>query len=168
MMPTTKSRRSSKRRKVKDTSDIKLHMTSLQEMLLCYSKEFWQDIKAAVEAGGGRTLTPWEVKPISKAHQVIWSHTIHAAHLVQLQLQGKAHFVDGETPPSGLEEALALLEIEWPCSRDKAKAAYKAAIKTAHPDAGGCEEQTKALNDAWERLERYFDLTELFAVEEVA
>jgi hypothetical protein len=163
-MPKTKTR---SRRKTA-TQDIKPYATSLQEILLCYPKAFWDDVKSAVEAAGGDCLTLWEVKPIGDAHQVQWSHASHAAHLVWLQMYSRQGGpILSESAPKSIAEALAALGLPWPCTRETAKASYRAAIKAVHPDAGGCEEQTKAINAAWENLERYFDIADLFTREEV-
>ena len=52
-------------------------------------------------------------------------------------------------------EAARLLEVRLGASPDVLKAAYRSAIRRAHPDAGGSEEQAALINKAHDVLLAY-------------
>ena len=56
-------------------------------------------------------------------------------------------------PAGPVEEALAVLELDWTASPYEIKARYKALVKRHHPDANGgdkaAEERLKSINQAY-------------------
>lgn len=96
----------------------------------------------------------------------------HAVHDYWYRRQHKLEF---QPAPSGNQQTKRksasfdskgvwwqVLGVSRICTRDDAKQAYKALIRTAHPDVNpqdreGAEARTKLLNAAWEDAKRYFD-----------
>jgi len=58
-------------------------------------------------------------------------------------------------PKTDLERAYALLYVQIGAPIEIAEAAYKTAMKKAHPDAGGTDEQARKLSWAIETIRRY-------------
>ncbi len=56
-------------------------------------------------------------------------------------------------PATQVEEALAVLELDWTASPDEIKSRYKSLVKRHHPDANGgdkaAEERLKSINQAY-------------------
>lgn len=63
-----------------------------------------------------------------------------------------------ERAPAELREALSVLGLEWPVTREAAKTRYKELAKRNHPDANGgdrvAEERLKSINVAYATLSR--------------
>ena len=64
---------------------------------------------------------------------------------------GEARTGSGATP-LGLEAALTLLGLDWPCKGSDVKAAFRLRSKELHPDRGGTVEGFVALREAFESL----------------
>jgi hypothetical protein len=60
----------------------------------------------------------------------------------------------GAVRPS--DQDLAVLGLQWPCTPDDVKKAYRAGAMKAHPDRGGSKEEFNKLQTAYESLQKTF------------
>jgi hypothetical protein len=104
-----------------------------------------------------------------EAHRVTWveasvvrvSRTVKGPHWIRVSFlepcPGEliASVVEGRpgrVDTLGIEAALALLGMEWPCEMSDVKAAFRLRSKRLHPDVGGTIEGFLALREAFESL----------------
>jgi curved DNA-binding protein CbpA len=50
-----------------------------------------------------------------------------------------------------------VLGLQWPCTREEVHKAYREGAKKHHPDRGGEEQQFKQVQEAYDRIQQYFD-----------
>lgn len=81
-----------------------------------------------------------------------WRRGPQDAGAAEEDFSGAQSADDGQTAADAYEQALALLGLAPGFTKAALKRAYRAAIRKAHPDAGGTAEAAQAVNSAYELI----------------